>query len=146
MRMFRALVVHIPAKNAVGRYCSALVPLLNDNPCFFQAVEHLSIEQFIDDAPTLGVPSTNLCRGRFRYTQSMITPHRKSLLHVKSSRLACYVFEGASPDHGPGAPAVPGCRPNPMVSAVIPASPPSCIDSTAELGTMTIVAFFFRPS
>ncbi len=31
----------------------------------------------------------------------------------------------------------------PMVSAVIPARPPSCIDSTAVLGTITIVEFSF---
>ena len=36
--------------------------------------------------------------------------------------------------------------PIPMVSAVIPAMPPSCIVSTAVLGTMTIVAFSFSPS
>jgi hypothetical protein len=33
----------------------------------------------------------------------------------------------------------------PMVSAIIPASPPSCMDSTVELGTITMVAFFSNP-
>ena len=36
--------------------------------------------------------------------------------------------------------------PIPMVSAVIPASPPSCMLSTAVLGTITIVEFSFKPS
>jgi hypothetical protein len=36
--------------------------------------------------------------------------------------------------------------PKPMVSAVIPAKPPSCMDSTAVLGTMTMVEFSFKPS
>ena len=36
--------------------------------------------------------------------------------------------------------------PRPIVSAVNPARPPSCIVSTAELGTMTMVEFCFRPS
>lgn len=36
--------------------------------------------------------------------------------------------------------------PSPIVRAVNPASPPSCIDSTAVLGTMTMVEFCFNPS
>ena len=35
---------------------------------------------------------------------------------------------------------------NPIVNAVIPARPPSCIVSSAELGTITIVEFVFNPS
>ena len=36
--------------------------------------------------------------------------------------------------------------PNPMVTAVSPAIPPRFMDSTAVLGTITIVAFFYKPS
>ena len=41
---------------------------------------------------------------------------------------------------------LPRSWPKPMVNAVIPARPPNCIDSTAVLGTITMVAFFFNPS
>ena len=56
------------------------------------------------------------------------------------SGISFYGFEAPEGDHGPVGPA---CS---LVSAVSPATVPSCMVSTTVLGTITIVALCFKPS
>jgi len=67
-------------------------------------------------------------------------PTRISAATHHLSGISFYGFEAPEGDHGPVGPA---CS---LVSAVSPATVPSCMVSTTVLGTITSVALCFKPS